>query len=174
MITSNIWFSLMIPSCERFPLLTCQTYFYSTHWYQWIWLYQFISSSVFPTQDENHIKAQGSLLQRSLGQKDGCHCFVYKFCTNNRCEEWDITLPNLPTTWSDECITGILQLGHAPSSFLHSTNLASTLIQWWMLLVLPIYITIALPPSSEPLQLTISTTKSSSQVTSKRRSQLKV
>jgi hypothetical protein len=39
-----------------------------------------------------------------------------------RKEEWGVNLPNLPTTWVDLCVEGILVPGHVSHSFLHPKN----------------------------------------------------
>jgi hypothetical protein len=56
-----------------------------------------------------------------LGIKDGVHGFVFKSHVNKRKEDWDVSLPNLPTTWVDMCIKGILIPGHVPHTFLQSS-----------------------------------------------------
>jgi hypothetical protein len=57
-----------------------------------------------------------------LGQLDGVYCFVFKSHANKRKEEWGVNLPNLPTTWVDLCVEGILVPGHVSHSFLRPTN----------------------------------------------------
>jgi hypothetical protein len=55
-----------------------------------------------------------------LSQVNGVYCFSFKSHANKRKEEWGVPLPNLPTTWVDLCVQGILIPGHVPHSFLHS------------------------------------------------------
>jgi hypothetical protein len=57
-----------------------------------------------------------------LGQLDGVYRFVFKSHTNKRNEEWGVNLPNLPTTWVDLCVEGILVPGHVSHSFLRPTD----------------------------------------------------
>ena len=53
-----------------------------------------------------------------LGQlSDGVYRFSFKSHINKKTEDWGIPLPNLPTTWQDLCLEGILIPGHH-SSFL--------------------------------------------------------
>ena len=60
-----------------------------------------------------------------LGRNGGMYRFVYKRHPNSKREEWGEDLPDLPATWSDLCVTGILQPGHTASSFLRGSS-AST------------------------------------------------
>ncbi len=55
-----------------------------------------------------------------LGLRDGIYCFVYKSHVNKQKEDWSIPLPNLPTTWVDLCVEGILLPGHISHTFLCS------------------------------------------------------
>jgi hypothetical protein len=55
-----------------------------------------------------------------LGFCDGVYRFVYKSNVNKRKEDWSIPLPNLPTTWVDLCIEGVLLPGHISHMFLRS------------------------------------------------------
>jgi hypothetical protein len=48
--------------------------------------------------------------------------FCFKSHTNKRNEEWGVNLPNLPTTWVDLCVEGILVPGHVSHSFLRPTD----------------------------------------------------
>jgi hypothetical protein len=57
-----------------------------------------------------------------LGQLDGVYLFVFKSHANKRKEEWGVNLPNLPSTWVDLCVEGILVPGHVSHSFLHPTD----------------------------------------------------
>ncbi len=55
-----------------------------------------------------------------LGQHNGIYRFVFKSHINKRKEDWSVPLPNLPTTWMDLCIEGVLLPGHISHTFLHS------------------------------------------------------
>ncbi len=55
-----------------------------------------------------------------LGQRNGCYHFVFKSHINKQKEDWSVPLPNLPVTWVDMCIEGILLLGHISHTFLCS------------------------------------------------------
>ncbi len=57
-----------------------------------------------------------------LGQLDGVYRFVFKSHANKRKEEWGVNLPNLPTTWVDLGVEGILIPGHVSHSFLRPTD----------------------------------------------------
>jgi hypothetical protein len=57
-----------------------------------------------------------------LGKSDGAYRFVFKSHANKRKEEWGVYLPNLPTTWVDLCVEGILVPGHISHSFLRPTD----------------------------------------------------
>ncbi len=46
-----------------------------------------------------------------LRQQDGTHCFLFKSHVNKKKEDWGVPLPNLPLTWVDLCMEGILILG---------------------------------------------------------------
>jgi hypothetical protein len=48
--------------------------------------------------------------------------FVFKSYANKRKEEWGVNLPNLPATWVDLCVEGILVPGHVSQSFLHPSH----------------------------------------------------
>jgi hypothetical protein len=62
-----------------------------------------------------------------LSQVDGVYCISFKSHVNKRKEDWGVPLPNLPTTWVDLCVQGILIPGHVPHSFLCSpTSLHSS------------------------------------------------
>jgi hypothetical protein len=51
-----------------------------------------------------------------LGLRNGVYCFVYKSHVNKRKEIWGVNLPNLPQTWVDLCVEGILLPGHVSHS----------------------------------------------------------
>ena len=55
-----------------------------------------------------------------LGQHDGVYCFLFKSHVNKCKEDWGVPLPNLPSTWVDLCVEGILVPGHLSHSFLRS------------------------------------------------------
>ena len=55
-----------------------------------------------------------------LGQQDGVYHFLFKSYVNKRKEDWGIPLPNLPSTWVDLCVEGVLVPGHVSHSFLCS------------------------------------------------------
>jgi hypothetical protein len=57
-----------------------------------------------------------------LGKSDGVYRFVFKSHANKRKEEWGVNLPNLPTTWVDLIVEGILVPGHVSHSFLRPSN----------------------------------------------------
>jgi hypothetical protein len=56
-----------------------------------------------------------------LSIKDGVRWFIFKFHFNKCKEDWDTPLPNLPMTWVDMCVKGILIPGHVPHTFLWSS-----------------------------------------------------
>ncbi len=45
---------------------------------------------------------------------------MYKSRINKRKEDWSVPLPNLPTTWVDLCVEGVLLPSHISHTFLHS------------------------------------------------------
>ncbi len=49
---------------------------------------------------------------------DGIYCFMYKSHKDKCKEDWSITLLNLPQTWLDLCVEGVLVPGHVAHSFL--------------------------------------------------------
>jgi hypothetical protein len=57
-----------------------------------------------------------------LGKTDGIYRFLFKSHAIKRKEEWGVNLPNLPTTWVDLCVEGILVPGHVSHSFLCSSS----------------------------------------------------
>jgi len=63
---------------------------------------------------------EGQYHKGFFGQHDGVYCFVFKSHVNKRKEDWSIPLPNLPTTWVDLCIKGVLLPGNISHIFLCS------------------------------------------------------
>ena len=57
-----------------------------------------------------------------LSKTDGVYRFSFKSHANKRKEEWGVNLPNLPTTWVDLCVEGILIPGHVSHSFLRPSS----------------------------------------------------
>ena len=55
-----------------------------------------------------------------LGKRDGIFRFVFKSHVNKRKEDWGVDLPNLPVTWVDMCVKGILIPGYVSHTFLCS------------------------------------------------------
>jgi hypothetical protein len=53
-----------------------------------------------------------------LGIRNGVYRFIYKSHVDKRKEDWGVNLPNLPHTWADLCIKGIILPGHVAHSFL--------------------------------------------------------
>ena len=53
-----------------------------------------------------------------LDKRNGIYRFIFKSHANKHKEEWGVDLPNLPTTWVDLCVQGILVPGHDSHSFL--------------------------------------------------------
>jgi hypothetical protein len=53
-----------------------------------------------------------------LGIRNGVYQFIYKSHVNKHKEDWGVDLPNLPQTWVDLCIEGIVLPGHVAHSFL--------------------------------------------------------
>jgi hypothetical protein len=71
---------------------------------------------------------EGQYHKSFLGQRNGIYRFIVKSHVNNRKEDWSVPLPNLPTTWMDLFIEGVLLPGHishtfpcSPTSPQHST-----------------------------------------------------
>ncbi len=52
-----------------------------------------------------------------LSLQDGVYWFVFKSHVNRCKEDWGINLPNLPTTWVDMCVEGLLIPGHVSHTF---------------------------------------------------------
>ncbi len=63
---------------------------------------------------------EGQYHKSFLGLRDGVYHFVYKSHVNKQKEDWSVSLPNLPTTWVDLCVEGILLPGHISHTFLRS------------------------------------------------------
>ncbi len=55
-----------------------------------------------------------------LGKWDRVYRFVFKSHINKRKEDWGINLPNLPFTWVNLCVEGVLVPGHVSHSFIFS------------------------------------------------------
>jgi len=53
-----------------------------------------------------------------LDKRQGVYRFIFKSHANKSKEEWGVDLPNLPTTWVNLCVEGILVPGHVSHSFL--------------------------------------------------------
>jgi hypothetical protein len=53
-----------------------------------------------------------------LGIRNWIYCFMFKSHVNKRKEDWGVPLPNLPQTWVDLCVEGVLVPGHVTHSFL--------------------------------------------------------
>ncbi len=66
------------------------------------------------------VEHEGQYHKDFLGQRDGIYHFVFKSHINKRKEDWSVPLPNLPTTWMDLCIEGVLLPGHISHTFLLS------------------------------------------------------
>jgi hypothetical protein len=52
-----------------------------------------------------------------LGKRQDIYRFIFKSHANKCKEEWGVDLPNLPTTWVNLCVEGILVPGHVSHSF---------------------------------------------------------
>jgi hypothetical protein len=59
---------------------------------------------------------EGQYHKGYLGLINGVYRFSFKSHVNKRKEDWGVPLPNLPTTWVDLCIEGILIPGHVAHS----------------------------------------------------------
>ena len=57
-----------------------------------------------------------------LDKRQGVYRFIFKSHANKRKEEWGVDLPNLPTTWVNLCVEGILVPGHVSHSFLRPSS----------------------------------------------------
>jgi len=61
----------------------------------------------------------GQLHKGFLGQSpSGKFRFSFKSHINKKSEDWGVPLPNLPSTWQDLCVEGILIPGHQSTSFM--------------------------------------------------------
>jgi hypothetical protein len=61
---------------------------------------------------------EGKYHKGLLGKHNGCNHFVFKSHVNKQKEDWSVLLPNLPVSWVDMCIEGILILpGHISHDF---------------------------------------------------------
>ncbi len=69
---------------------------------------------------KNHLWTHGAIHKGYLGKRDGCFCFVFKSHVNKQKEDRSILLPNLPISWMDLCIEGVLPPRHVSHTFLHS------------------------------------------------------
>jgi hypothetical protein len=67
-------------------------------------------------------KHEGQYHKEFLGLLDGFYWFSYNSHVNKRREDWGVPLPNLPSTWVDLCVEGILISGHVSHSFLWSPS----------------------------------------------------
>jgi hypothetical protein len=65
-------------------------------------------------------KHKGQYHKGYLSWQDGIYLFLFESHVNKRKEEWDLPFPNLPLTWVDLCVEGILIPGHVPHSLLWS------------------------------------------------------
>ncbi len=54
--------------------------------------------------------------------KCGTYCFSFKTHINKKSEDWGVNIPNLPFTWADLCIEGVLLPGHVAHSFIRSSS----------------------------------------------------
>ncbi len=62
---------------------------------------------------------EGQLHKGFVGQSaDGVFRFSFKSHINKKFEDWGVPLPNLPSTWQDLCVEGVIIPGHQSSSFL--------------------------------------------------------
>ncbi len=57
-----------------------------------------------------------------LVKRQGIYRFIFKSHANKCIEEWGVDLPNLPTTWVNLCVEGILVPGHFSHSFLRPST----------------------------------------------------
>ena len=64
---------------------------------------------------------EGQYHKGFLGLCNGVYRFVYKSHVNKRKEDWSIPLPNLPSTWVDLCVEGVLLPVHILHTFLRSS-----------------------------------------------------
>jgi hypothetical protein len=66
-------------------------------------------------------KHNGTYHKGYLGKHDGVYRFSFKSHINKRKEEWGVPLPNLPYTWVDLCVEGVLLPGHVSHTFLRTS-----------------------------------------------------
>ncbi len=57
-------------------------------------------------------------LKGCIGKSGGIYQFVFKLHVNKQKEDWSVPLPNLPITWIDMCVEGILLPAHISHTFL--------------------------------------------------------
>ncbi len=62
----------------------------------------------------------------NFGQLNGVYRFSFKSHVNKRKEDWGVPLPNLPSTWVNLCVEGILHPGHVAHTFFRKLS-SSTL-----------------------------------------------
>jgi hypothetical protein len=65
---------------------------------------------------------EGQYHKDFLGQCNGIYCFIFKSHVNKRKEDWSVPVPNLPTSWMDLCVEGVLLPGHISHTFLCSPS----------------------------------------------------
>jgi hypothetical protein len=63
-------------------------------------------------------KHEGQYHKGFLTICDGIKHFMFKSHVNKHKEDWSVALPNLPQTWVDLCVEGVLVPGHIANSFL--------------------------------------------------------
>jgi hypothetical protein len=63
---------------------------------------------------------EGQFHKSFLGKRDGVYRFIAKSHTNKCKEDWSVVLPNLPFSWVNMCVEGILLPGHVSHTFLCS------------------------------------------------------
>jgi hypothetical protein len=67
-------------------------------------------------------KHKGRYHMGYLGQHNGIYRFSFKSHVNKCKKDWGVPLPNLPSTWVDLCVEGILVPGHLSHLFLCSPS----------------------------------------------------
>ncbi len=70
-------------------------------------------------------KHEGQYHKGYLDQLNGIYQFSYKSHVNKWQEDWGVPLPNLPSTWVNLCVEGILIPGHVSHSFLWSPSFST-------------------------------------------------
>ncbi len=68
------------------------------------------------------LEHKGQYHKGFLGQRNGVYRFLFKSHVNKPKEKWGVPLPNLPSTWVDLCVGGILIPGRISHSFLRSPS----------------------------------------------------